>query len=78
MVRGAPSNADVISNILRSAGYDIFNGKTRPPERKPLTKAVWDTLALPQETPPMALDSSATAGHEKQTRSSPGNGVRHS
>ena len=73
-----PRNADVISNILRSAGYGIFNGKTSPPERKPLTKAVWDTLALPQEGQPMALDSSATAGHETQTRSSPDNGTRHS
>ena len=36
-----PNNADVISNILRSAGYDIFNGQTSPAERKPLAKAVW-------------------------------------
>jgi hypothetical protein len=73
-----PSNADVVGNILRSAGYQIFNGQTSLPDRKPLAKTVWDTLAIPRELQSVALDSGAPAGHQVQTMSSRDNGMPRS
>jgi FkbM family methyltransferase len=49
-----PCNASATANILRAAGYDIFNAKNPPAERTTLAKAAWDTLAIPQEARSMA------------------------
>jgi FkbM family methyltransferase len=57
-----PRNADATSNILHSAGYEIFNGQIEPSERQPLAKAVWDTLASPKELRPLGSQAGATLG----------------
>ncbi len=57
-----PRNADAISNILHSAGYEIFNGQIEHSAREPLAKAVWDTLAAPKELMPLGSKAGATLG----------------
>ena len=41
-------NAEATTSVLQSAGYEILSAKGPPSERKPLAKAVWDTLAIPR------------------------------
>ena len=43
----AEQNADVVTQVLRSAGYDIYNAAEDSSVRGPLRRAVWDTLACP-------------------------------
>lgn len=54
-----PRNAELASKVLHAADYVILNGQTSPSERRPLAKAVWDTLAVPKETWPMELHPTA-------------------
>jgi FkbM family methyltransferase len=38
----------VVSGILQDAGYKIYDARVDRSARKPLPRAVWDTLALPK------------------------------
>ena len=41
--------AEPVAAILREAGYQLFDWRANPADRKPLDVAVWDTLAIPAE-----------------------------
>jgi hypothetical protein len=38
----------VVTGILQAASYEIYDARDDPSARKPLQRAVWDTLALPK------------------------------
>jgi FkbM family methyltransferase len=43
-----PGNGERVGKILQAANYNIYDAAANSAERKPLPRAVWDTLALAQ------------------------------
>ena len=44
----SPENSEAVAAFLREADYDIFAAALPPPERTPLQRASWNTLAVPR------------------------------
>ena len=42
-------NSDFVANAFAEAGYVILDGSLAPNQRSPLKRAVWGTLAVPEE-----------------------------
>jgi hypothetical protein len=41
-------NRQPVGELLRAAGYQLFDAETEPVERRPLEEPAWNTLALPR------------------------------
>ena len=44
----AAANSEIVSELLRHAAYELYPAAVMPSERKPVTLAPWDTLAVPK------------------------------
>ncbi len=44
-------NADAITTLLHDAGYELFDFDAGWPDRRPVSRAVYQTLALPRRVP---------------------------
>jgi hypothetical protein len=42
-----PSSEDMVTRFLESHKYRIFDGETPAPQRQPVARAPWSTLAIP-------------------------------
>ena len=44
----AAANSEIVSELLRHGAYELYPAAVMPSERKPVTLAPWDTLAVPK------------------------------
>ena len=44
----AADNSETVSELLDQGAYELSSAAAEPAKRRPLTRAPWDTLALPK------------------------------